>query len=86
MSRIGRFVRGIVLLRRHDRGVAYLKRLASDISIYSFYVSACSMQRIDLFHAGHRLGVIFPRVLVGILLDRLESYFVLDQWVSVSAS
>ena len=36
MSRIGRFVRGIVLLRRDDRGVAYLKRLASDISIYSF--------------------------------------------------
>ena len=41
MSRIGRFVRGIVLLRRHDmRRCAYLKRLASDISIYSFHTKA----------------------------------------------
>ena len=52
MSRIGRFVRGIVLLRRHDGGDA-LSKLSGVRHIALLVLRQYVLDAEDLFHAGH---------------------------------
>lgn len=88
MSCIGRLGRGIALLRRNGRYDSFvaLSSTCGARHIALLILRQCVLLAEDPFHAGHRLGVKFPLDLAGIHFGWLESYFVLDQWGSVSAS